>query len=438
MSPDCIGTSMIPEKTDFANAERLIHSRVCIVANGCHENRMDAELLRVYLANEFDVKVVSDPREAEFVIVQGCSVTQHMENESKEIIRHLKEELSPHSVIAMGCLSKFRPETIAGQDSSILPMDEIEHNVYRMGPSAIQYAVNQLYQNPHTIERFQKENKERAIGGYFGRSRNPLYHGIYGTIQFFKNEFERRIDVCNQNTFSIKVSTGCTGACSYCSIRLGRGKIKSKPISDIVREFKKGIQLGRKHIALIGTDLGDYGKDTNSDLYELLSRLLEVEGDYKVKLRNVNPRWLIPNHSRFISLAKSRRFVYMQSPIQSGNDRILNLMNRGYASSDFLDACKQLKSACKGLFLRTQIIVGFPTETEEEFNDSKKVLKSGCFDYIDVFRFTKRKGTRAAEIHPDVPLTIIVRRYREIFLKTLFGNPIRKLRALKVLYYDSF
>jgi tRNA A37 methylthiotransferase MiaB len=112
-------------------------------------------------------------------------------------------------------------------------------------------------------------------------------------------------------------------------------------------------------------------------------------------------------------------------------------MNRGYKAGDFLHACRQLKKACPGLFLRTQIIVGFPTEDATHFNESKKILKSGLFDYIDIFRFTKRKGTNATNIFPEVPFSTIVNRYREFFLKTLFSHPISKLKGMQSIYYDA-
>jgi tRNA A37 methylthiotransferase MiaB len=424
------------------NTAKLLNTKVCIIANGCHENHMDAELLKNYLTNEFNVKTVDNYQHADFVLIQGCSVTQHMENESKQIIRYIKEKKEDKSIVVMGCLSKFRPECKIDQSNNILPMDEIEQNLYRMGPYANKYAVNSLYDNPPAIKEFLKNNKKNTINYYFGHTnngsvRNLIDSHLYNALLFCKKEFEKRIDVYNNHTFCIKASTGCTGKCSYCSIRVGRGKIRSKSIDDIVKEFNKGINLGYKHFGLIGTDLGDYGKDINLDLYELLNRILETKGDYKIKLRNVSPRWLIPNYSRLITLLKSKKIIYLQSPIQSGSDEILKLMHRGYAASDFLHACKKVKASFPGIFLRTQIIVGFPTEDTTHFNESKKVLKSGLFDYIDIFRFTKRKGTGAAEIFPEVPQSIIMKRYREIFLKTLFSKPIRKLRAVQSIYYDS-
>jgi threonylcarbamoyladenosine tRNA methylthiotransferase MtaB len=262
-----------------------------------------------------------------------------------------------------------------------------------------------------------------------------LTHSLYKGLHFIKDEFEKRIDICNSKTFSIKVSTGCTGKCSYCSIRLARGKVKSKPIDDILIEFKNGLDLGYTHFGLIGTDLGDYGKDIDSDLYELLRHILKIKGDYYLKLRNVSPRWLIPNHAKLKRLLESKKIIYLQSPVQSGSDSILALMNRGYKSDDYIAATRDLKEACPRLFLRTQIIVGFPQETAACFNASKRIVNSGIFDYIDIFRFTKREGTAAAGIFPDVPYPVIVRRYCELFLKTLFCKPIRKLKGVLSLYY---
>jgi tRNA A37 methylthiotransferase MiaB len=158
---------------------------------------------------------------------------------------------------------------------------------------------------------------------------------------YLTNEFNIKVVDHYRYADCIKVSTGCTGKCSYCSIRVGRGKIKSKTIGAIVKEFNKGIALGYKHFGLIGTDLGDYGKDINSDLYELLNRIVETKGDYKIKLRNVSPRWLIPNHSKLILLLKSKKFIYLQSPIQSGSDDILKLINAAMSQVNFCTPVKR-------------------------------------------------------------------------------------------------
>ena len=140
------------------NTANLLDAKVCIIANGCHENHMDAELLKKYLTKEYNVKAVDNSQYADLVIIQGCSVTQHMENESKQIINYMKERKDKDSIVVMGCLSKFRPECIIDQSSKILPMDEIEQNLYRMGSYANKYAVNRLYDNPPTIKDLLKKN----------------------------------------------------------------------------------------------------------------------------------------------------------------------------------------------------------------------------------------------------------------------------------------
>ena len=265
------------------NTTKLTHAKVFIFANGCHENHMDAELLKNYLTNKFEVRVVDKYQDADLVLIQGCSVTEHMENESKQFINFMKEKKENESIVVLGCLSKFRPETIIDESKNLIPLDEIEQNLYRMGDLANKYTANTLYATPSQTIQFVEEQKENAIRGYFGYEKNLAVIGfmqsrLYNFLLFFKKSFEKRIDLYNQNTFCIKVSTGCTGKCTYCSIRIGRGKIKSKTIDDILGEFNKGIELGYKHIGLMGTDIGDYGKDINSDLYERGRRVVDSKG----------------------------------------------------------------------------------------------------------------------------------------------------------------
>jgi tRNA A37 methylthiotransferase MiaB len=148
--------------------KNVLNSNVFIVANGCHENRIDAASLKHFLECEYHVQMVDTLQQADFVVVQGCSVTQHMENETKAIVKHVKGVKDSQSVVVTGCFSKFRSEWVAGQNDSLLPMSEIDNNLYRMGSYAKKHAANRLYENPDQIESFLKGNKESTIHDSFG------------------------------------------------------------------------------------------------------------------------------------------------------------------------------------------------------------------------------------------------------------------------------
>jgi tRNA A37 methylthiotransferase MiaB len=214
---------------------------------------------------------------------------------------------------------------------------------------------------------------------------------------------------------------------------LSRGKIKSKRIDDIMTEFERGLEKGYQQFVLLGTDIGDYGKDINLDLHSLLEKLVSYKANFRLRLRNINPRWIIPNRTALEILLRSEKIVYIQSPIQSANNRILELMNRGYQSQKIISIMQDIHQKFPFVVLKTQIIVGFPTETKEEFEETLDLVNKKIFDYVDVFRFTPREKTFAATIEPQVPFNEIVRRYRKVFLRSLFSQPSRKFAAIRRL-----
>jgi MiaB/RimO family radical SAM methylthiotransferase len=231
---------------------------------------------------------------------------------------------------------------------------------------------------------------------------------------------ESRLDVWNKNTYTIRISTGCLGNCSYCSIKQARGKISSRPIQTIVSEVKDGLELGYHDYALIGTDIGDYGKDLETNLLELLKAIISIPGRFQLRLRNVNPRWLVPNVDALCEILKSGKIGYIQSPIQSGSNRILKLMKRGYLAGDYLNAMERIRKSSTEVFLKTQLIVGFPTESEEDFLDSLRLYDPGLFNYIEVFSYSSRPNTKASMMSGQLPEQVIWRRYKKLLVKSNF------------------
>ena len=411
-----------------------------MVANGCPENLMDAALLQHYLGDRCEYKIVEGYAEADVILVLGCSVTQHMEDESRDLIAHLEANKRPGARLEVtGCIAKVQPDLKTGAVDD-LPLVAIE-DLTRPGKVNPDLFVNAPYEKPAEITHFLTSRKRKAFQRYTSTGEkqqasmlsSAVFNVLYGGLQLCKDFIESRISICNDNTFGIKASTGCQGRCSYCSIRFSRGAVNSKPIDDLMVEFQQGLDQGYRYFALMGTDLGDYGKDLGSDLIHLLERMVSVDATFSVKLRNVSPRWLIPSCDRLCDLLESGKIGYIQSPVQSGSDRILEIMKRGYRAGDFLDAAAKIHRRFPSLVLRTQLLTGFPTETHEEFKTSEALVDSGLFDYVDVFRFTARPGTLAATIGPEVPFNVVMRRYRTLLLKALFKRPGRKLQAIRLL-----
>jgi MiaB/RimO family radical SAM methylthiotransferase len=206
----------------------------------------------------------------------------------------------------------------------------------------------------------------------------------------------------DETIFYIKICTGCLGACTYCAVRFSRGKIRSKPIKDVLEEFNQGLNEGFTEFSLLGTDLGPYGIDQDCTLVDLLSEMVRVPGNYRIGVRNIEPRFLkrmLPQMSRIMAIGK---IWYLGIPIESGSDRILELMKRGYTVNDVRECVSALRNAWPQVKIRTQIMVGFPSESWQDFRQSTKIIKELKFDSTEVYRYSPRPNTVAARLDNQV------------------------------------
>jgi tRNA A37 methylthiotransferase MiaB len=186
-----------------------------------------------------------------------------------------------------------------------------------------------------------------------------------------------------------------------------------------MQEFSEGLQSGYKQFALIGTDTGSYGRDIQTNLVNLLRAMVSVKGEYWLKLRNVHPRTLIKMLPEFLDVFKSGKIVHMTTALQHGNNRILKLMKRGYTIEDFKYAIGAVKKSCPNLKIRSQLMVGFPGETEAEFNDTLNLLDEIQFDFIEVYKYSPRPNTMAAEMPNQVTNKTANKRYFMLHKKVL-------------------
>jgi tRNA A37 methylthiotransferase MiaB len=347
---------------------------------------------------------------------------------------------APTRLIVAGCIAKLRPELATGGDEDAVPLEAIDHLMYDLDDNARRLAVNHLQSAPQDLQAFLDERKEEVFAGYAAsagsdsaaqRSHSRPFHLAFRAVRAYKCCLESRLDVCSGRSYSIKACTGCLGVCAYCSVRQTRGTVRSKTIDEVMNEFLNGLDMGYRDIALLGTDLGDYGNDLGLDFIDLLREMVDVPRPFNLRLRNVNPRWIGARWREFCEVAQGGRITYMQVALQSGSDRILALMSRGHRAGELMDALAQVRRRAPRIILRTQLIAGFPTETDADFEASMAVLKSGLFDYADVFRYTARPGTPAAEIRPEVPWDTIMRRYEALFAETTFRHPTRAMSALR-------
>jgi threonylcarbamoyladenosine tRNA methylthiotransferase CDKAL1 len=225
--------------------------------------------------------------------------------------------------------------------------------------------------------------------------------------------------------FFIKVSTGCLGRCTFCVVKRSRGTVRSKSIDNVLAEFKRGLSRGYKDFRLLATDLGAYGIDKGYRLVDLLKRMTEEEGEYVISLRNVNPCWLIEMYKELKPVLSSGKIRFLSSGFESGSNRILQLMGRRYTIEKYRRCIQDLNRNHPNILLSTQVLVGFPTEKKQDFQQSEEILKELRFDEVELYKYSPRRGTRAAKMNDQVPE--YTKEYR--FLRLLLASALNIRRA---------
>ncbi|MFA4907050.1 MAG: MiaB/RimO family radical SAM methylthiotransferase [archaeon] len=203
-------------------------------------------------------------------------------------------------------------------------------------------------------------------------------------------------------TAIIPINSGCLNNCTFCSVKTSRGKLHSFPVESILRRFRREIKTKRE-IWLTSQDTGAYGFDINSSLPELLEALLCEEGDFRIRIGMANPWHFRRIESGLVPLFDDERlYKFLHIPLQSGSDRILSLMCRGYTAEYWAGLIGRLRASIPSLAISTDIITGFPTETESEFNSTLEALLRARPDTVNISRYGKRDGTIAAEMQGQV------------------------------------
>jgi len=385
---------------------------ICVITNGCPENRIDAARIQEFLI-ENGWTVVDDYRDADMILFNACALTKHKQDISIEKIKKITAKKNPAAkLIVCGCLSK------------------IDNNSLREVYQGLTFGSDEIEQVAKIIETKTDPQKARAnylIPETAIPSQVPDLRDIVSPIVIpkllkkFNDPWRREgATVVTPHTFYIKVSTGCLSNCSYCGVKLSRGMLKSKPIDRVIDEFENGLTKGYEEFALIGTDLGAYGRDQGNTLSSLLKELLKRDGNYKMKLRNIQPRFLIEMMNEFLDILQYDKVSYIGSAVESGNNRILRLMNRGYKIEDFKKAILSLRKEFPRVQINTQVMIAFPGETEEEFSDTVQLLDEVSFDFVEVYIFQPRPNTKAAQMKDQIPRKVANRRFFKIFMRSLF------------------
>ena len=337
--------------------------KVGICSLGCKVNIYESELVTNILKNN-NYEIVDFEDTADIYIINTCSVTNESDKKSRKMINRAKKNNPNAIIIVMGCYSQVNAEDI---DVDIVLGNKDKSKIVDI------------------IEEYKKTKEKKKI--------------IYDLT---KVEFEK-MDINNFDNRTrafVKIQDGCHAFCSYCIIPYVRGRVRSKAPEDVINEVTTLVEKGYKEIVLTGIHTGRYGIDINTSLEELLNRLVKIPNIYRIRLSSIEINEITPGIKKLLKENKVMA-KHLHIPLQSGSNKILKLMNRRYNKEEFLSMVEDLKTI-EDISLTTDLIVGFPKETEEEFNETIDTLNKIGFTKIHTFPYSKRKGTPAASMEGQV------------------------------------
>ena len=388
-------------------------------SGGCPQNQLDGAQAAAYLQKNGH-KWRKSPRNAEFIIVNGCGY--HLKKEQQyldTLINFRRFTNEGATIIASGCLPKIAPESLQriSFDGPVIPASEL-HNITKIIP-------------PRFIDWQDTEQNRipRNLYNYASPFRKVVYHlvdNLRNKLPYSWRIHWDRLLVYNHSpkSYIVRVGEGCLNRCAYCAIRLSRGKLNSKPIEKILAEIKQGIDQGETEIILTATELAAWGRDAGMNLADLLEAALKLSDSCKFILLYANPRWMIDIWDRLEPVFKSGRITFCHLSLNGGSDGVLKRMNRGYTLGEFNNLVEAIKASAPGTVLQTQIITGFPGETEEEFQISLDYFTRNFFNTVHVHAFSPRPNTDACSM-PDQISESIRQKRRKLIYKAVFRNKLR-------------
>ncbi|ERT59437.1 threonylcarbamoyladenosine tRNA methylthiotransferase MtaB [Peptoniphilus koenoeneniae] len=380
-----------------------------ILTLGCKVNQYESEAMKELFEKNQYVEVDKETDVADVYIVNTCTVTNLSDRKSRQYIRRAKRE-NPDAIVAVvGCYSQVSPKEV----ESLEDVDII------IGTSERERIVE-------LCENYKKD-----------QGKINIVRSLKGDREFQKIKTTREHIMTRSY---MKVQDGCNRFCSYCIIPYARGEIRSRTIEDSLAEAKVLAKAGYKEIVLTGIHIGSYGKDLGDKrLIDLIEAIGKVQGIERIRLSSVEPV-IITDEFMERAIETKKLCDHFHLSLQSGSNKILKAMNRRYTREEYMEKCQIIRKYMPYAGLTTDIIVGFPTETDEDFNDSLDLVEKVKFSKIHVFKYSKRKGTPAASMKNQVDGNIKIERSEKL-LETndrLMEEFIEKNknRSLKVLFEE--
>ena len=345
--------------------------KVAFVTLGCKVNQYESNAMaQKFIDKNYKICDIEDS--PDIIIVNTCTVTNIADRKSRQLLRKVKEENPNSVVVACGCYVQVAKDKI----------DEIEEIDISIGNSEkkdiVQIVENYIYQK-EKINNIFDINKEKDFSEM-------------GAVTYTE-----------KTRATIKIQDGCNNFCTYCLIPYARGRVRSRKKENIIKEVEEVAQKGIQEIVITGIHIASYGLDfsENYKMIDLLEDLNKIDGIKRIRLGSLEPSLITEEFTQRLSkLEKICNHFHLS--LQSGCDETLKRMNRKYTTKEFREVAKRLRSYFKDANLTTDIIVGFPGETNEEFTKTYEFLKEIKFYKMHVFKYSPREGTPASKMPNQV------------------------------------
>lgn len=372
---DRFNDSFFKDQIDYINKIKEImkdeEKYALVKTYGCQQNFSDSEKIKGIL-KELGFDFTDDPQKADFILFNTCAIREHAEDRvfgNVGALKSLKKKNKNLIIALCGCM--MEQEHVKERIEKSFPFVDLVFGTHSM--NYLPELIFKVISDKHRI--FEKDNKDDIV-------------------------FE---DIPTKRDGSIKASVpimyGCDNFCSYCIVPYVRGRERSRKSEDILKEVSDLINSGYKEITLLGQNVNSYGKNLDEDINfsELLRRIDSLNGDFWIRFMTSHPK--DATKELIDTIANSKHICHqIHLPFQSGNDRILKVMNRHYDKKKYLSIVDYAKSKISDLTLTSDVIVGFPGETYEEFCDTLNLIKEVKFSSLFTFIYSKRVGTPAAKM----------------------------------------
>ncbi len=321
-------------------------------------NRADSFIM-IKLLEEAGLSRVNSPEEADVIILNTCNVKTPTEHKMINRARYLSEKAP---LIAAGCMAKSQPERLRPFSRALV------------APRAVNRIVDAV---------------QMVLSG--------------GTAEFLRDEYVDKAKPAQSEVSDVigivPIAEGCLGTCTYCITRLARGRLRSFPLDSVIRAVKELVGQGKVEIWLTAQDTGVYGWDMGTNLADLLGQISKIPGDFRVRVGMMTPDSALQIlHELLRSYESDKVYDFFHLPVQSGSNRVLKIMGRKYTSEDFLNLVKEIRSWNPEATISTDVIVGFPTETEEDFQRTLEVIRLSEPDVVNISKFGARPKTPASKM----------------------------------------